>query len=88
MARKKKIYLICNPEAAFMFGSYIMGWYCGDDCGNPYFSKDFTLYSGVKVYHTMKDAMNDLNHIIDRYPNSYIVEDVVNKSEDVSNGTV
>ena len=81
MATKKKVYVICNPTAAFMYGSYIAGWYCGDDCGNQYFSKDFSLYEGVKSYPTKEDALADLNRIIDRYPFSYIVEGF--KNEDI-----
>lgn len=74
MARKKKTYMICNPKASFMFGCYITGWYCGDGRGNPEFSEDFSLYSNVKVYPTKKEALEDLNRIIDRYPTAFIVE--------------
>lgn len=72
----KAVYLIANPKAFFMFGSYILGWYSGDnDNGaSAEFSQHFSLYCGVKTYTTKKEAEAVLKGLLSIYPDCYIVK--------------
>ena len=72
----KPVYLIANPKAFFLFGSYILGWYSGDNDngGSATFSQHFSLYCGVETYHTKKEAEKVLKGLLLNYPDCYIVK--------------
>lgn len=72
----KPCYIIANPRAFFMFGSYFTGWYCGDNDngGCASFSDKFTIYRGVITYRTKKEASKVLKQLISDYPDCYIVK--------------
>ena len=61
MAKRKTqtVYNICHPKAFHFYSAWIIGWYAGEENGNPVFS----LYDHVVSFRTIEDAQEVLKKL-------------------------